>query len=890
MEVPEKFVNVDAEAGRIPDFVEPFDSTMRLLQIVSFAALMSGLFSPSSLHAQDYGIEVEVVSEDIGMLVGALGITDLSGYSCSRVYITMENENDFLSSISGDANNPSYVNTTTNFYHAILGGTTPNGINSLLFPVYPDLAYDSWVTIGLEGTPNAVAGEAAVSTVASSLNPWSTNFDPGAGLPGGNIAIDDAVGGAWYALNGDANGVAGADLKVLAGQFTTTGDLSVQMYTQIFINGDGFNEYLPDGVNRPSFIWPVTAVEGCTDDTACNYNADATNDDGSCTYADAGLDCDGNCLADADGDGICDGDEIAGCQDNTACNYNATATDDDGSCSYADAGLDCDGNCLADADGDGICDGDEIAGCTDEAANNFDPAATDDDGSCDYTCGPDWGEPNTYPSVATVLALITVDGENAAMMDAVGAFVGDELRGEGDIIEFEGATYINMTVYLAGAEEMVDFIFFNQDECSTCTIDADLTAMSFGEYGSFADPLMFDANCTATTLDVELAEGWNYVSTNVMPESYAMESLFDEALGGSLLKVLGDDAFALGGSYTPGIPSVFNSLQMHSDAAGYVIKVDADGLWSSSGEPLDAASTPLDLNEGWNIIGYVPQAAMSVEDALASIDGAVGTVIDGQNGTVWNPANPNEFNSLLDMEPGRSYWVRMLAAATLTYPEMDMDGSGMVLAPLRTEDAAQSMTGWNVTVSPFAAALAAEIRLDEAPVEGEAYIGAFDGETCVAARPVVSVDGWTGAQMAVMLEQSADIQFRLWVDGVEFTSTDMLSLSAGDELGQGGDVLPVLRFASAANAVVDAGWVDGFALAPMPAHSTTWLDLDLQSAGQARITVLDARGAEMAVLHDGQLAGGQHRIALNVTNWAAGTYFIQGTSARGFFRTPLIVQ
>ena len=492
--------------------------------------------------------------------------------------------------------------------------------------------------------------------------------------------------------------------------------------------------------------------------------------------------------------------------------------------------------------------------------------------------------------MATVLALITVDGENADMMDAVGAFVGDELRGEGDIIEFEGATYINMTVYLAGAEEMVDFIFFNQDECSTCTIDADLTAMSFGEYGSFADPLMFDANCTATTLDVELAEGWNYVSTNVMPESYAIESLFDEALGGSLLKVLGDDAFALGGSYTPGIPSVFNSLQMHSDAAGYVIKVDADGLWSSSGEPLDAASTPLDLNEGWNIIGYVPQAAMGVEDALASIDGAVGTVIDGQNGTVWNPANPNEFNSLLDMEPGRSYWVRMLAAATLTYPEMDMDGSGMVLAPLRTEDAAQSMTGWNVTVSPFAAALAAEVRLDEAPVEGEAYIGAFDGETCVAARPVVSVDGWTGAQMAVMLEQSADIQFRLWVDGVEFTSTDMLSLSAGDELGQGGDALPVLRFTSAANAVVDAEWVDGFALAPMPAHSTTWLDLDLQSAGQARITVLDARGAEVAVLHDGQLAGGQHRIALNVTTWAAGTYFIQGTSARGFFRTPLIVQ
>ena len=63
---------------------------------------------PSMLSAQ-YGLEVEVVSEDIGVLVGALGTTDLTGYSCYRAYITMENEDDFLSSISGDATNPTNV-------------------------------------------------------------------------------------------------------------------------------------------------------------------------------------------------------------------------------------------------------------------------------------------------------------------------------------------------------------------------------------------------------------------------------------------------------------------------------------------------------------------------------------------------------------------------------------------------------------------------------------------------------------------------------------------------------------------------------------------------------------------------------------------------------------
>ena len=159
------------------------------------------------------------------------------------MFVETVNETDFLSSVSGDAINPTYVNTTTNFYHAALGAGVPNGINSLLFPVYPDLAYDSWVTIGLSGVPNAGIGEANVSTVQSTDNPWFTNFDPGGGLPGGNISIDDGIGGAWFALNGDANGVAGSDLKVLVGQFTTTGELSGQMYVQVFIEGDGSNEF-----------------------------------------------------------------------------------------------------------------------------------------------------------------------------------------------------------------------------------------------------------------------------------------------------------------------------------------------------------------------------------------------------------------------------------------------------------------------------------------------------------------------------------------------------------------------------------------------------------------------------------------------------------------------
>ena len=858
---------------------------MRFTILSLFALLLCS--QPS--YSQGYALEEEVVNENIGVLIGALGPVDLSGYSCTRLYVTMANADDFMSSVSGDAVNPTYVNTTTDFYNAALGAATPNGINSILFPVYPDLPFDSWVTIGLEGVPNAAAGEAAVATVQSTDNPWSTNFEPGFGAAGSNIAIDDPIGGAWYALNGDANGVAGDDLKVLVGQFTTTGDLSGQLYCQVFINGNGAQEY-----RETFYIGAPPAVPGCTDETACNYSMEATEDDGSCTYADPGLNCDGSCIDDTDGDGICDGDEVPGCTDETACNYNDGATDDDASCTYADPGLNCDGSCIDDADADGICDGDEVPGCTDGSATNYAATATDDDGSCEYACAPEWGMPIIFPSVATVLAQITVDGENAAADDLVGAFINGELRGEGDIIEFDGGTYVSMTVYLAGGDETISFTLFNGAECSTCEMDGELTPMGFGEYGSYDDPLMLDANCSANTLEVDLTPGWNYVSTNVTPEDYSVASMFESPLEDNLLKVLGDNNFALGQSYTPGIPSVFNSLQMHTDAAGYVIKVESAATWTSTGTPLDVSNTPLDLNEGWNIIGYVPQNAMAVEEALASVDGLVGTVIDGQNGTVWNPANPNEFNSLLDLEPGRSYWIRMIEAGTLVYPGANNDngdGSGMVMAHVRTDDnAASVMTGWQVVRAPGAAALAAEVLLDGATVSGEAYLGAFVDEVCVAARPLMEVNGFSAAQMALMLEGPGTVSFKLWLDGEVYASADEMSCEPGQEWGQGGTTMPIIGFSSSANGVASTEWVQAFSIAPVPAQGEAWINLHLHQGGQVLIQVLDARGATVATIHDGQWPAGAQRMPINVGRWAAGTYFIKGAGEQGTFSAPLIVK
>ena len=156
---------------------------------------------------------------------------------------------------------------------------------------------------------------------------------------------------------------------------------------------------------------------GCTDASACNYDADATFDDGSCAELDecgvcggpgavyecgcadipeGDCDCDGNqddaigvcggsCLEDVNDNDICDTDE-QGCTDPTNPNYDPNAAFDDGSCFVGGCTFEfaCNYNPDADFQLQGACDFTSCQGCTDAAACNYDEEATLDNGLCDF--------------------------------------------------------------------------------------------------------------------------------------------------------------------------------------------------------------------------------------------------------------------------------------------------------------------------------------------------------------------------------------------------------------------------------------------------------------------------------------------------------------------------
>jgi len=191
-----------------------------------------------------------------------------------------------------------------------------------------------------------------------------------------------------------------------------------------FVDAAGPYSYVGNGTDTGVAFWTgITALDGCTNPQAANYDPAATDDDGSCLFAvtfNVDMNCEagftepavesplfgfcGGCapMADVDGDGIYSTtlelplgpfeykyavDQFAGQEDLVDDMLNgascAPITD---FANFANRlvpitpGLvlnDTYGTC-------GTCDPNNILGCTDPLANNYNAAAMTDNGSCLY--------------------------------------------------------------------------------------------------------------------------------------------------------------------------------------------------------------------------------------------------------------------------------------------------------------------------------------------------------------------------------------------------------------------------------------------------------------------------------------------------------------------------
>ena len=191
--------------------------------------------TPSPGVPPGYSLTVESFVEHEGIV----GSVDFTGYTTYRVYLEMQNEADFLSCISGEAENPMILNSTSSpawYNDEAFGAEVGAWVNSDVLSFFPELAYDSWLTLGSTQSSEGVEVNVAVGEI-DLLQEFGS---------GENVYVNDETGTAVYTLfpcdQNDlgscdfAHGAfAGDDLRVLVGQFTTQGEITGQMQVQVFV-------------------------------------------------------------------------------------------------------------------------------------------------------------------------------------------------------------------------------------------------------------------------------------------------------------------------------------------------------------------------------------------------------------------------------------------------------------------------------------------------------------------------------------------------------------------------------------------------------------------------------------------------------------------------------
>lgn len=176
-----------------------------------FALALAALVAfSSSAYADFTGLSYEVhATSDLG--------------TTYRVYANFDNSTDILQAIYAEYPNAIDISSGAGFYQDPFGTAFASSINPLLYSAYPNLMYDTWLTVGQED--NTTAQDAA-TVGGAAWNSAIVDFESG-----GSFYVNDNVGGSIYVTPDNVNGQSIGG-KVLIAQLTTPGTFSFTVNLQ----------------------------------------------------------------------------------------------------------------------------------------------------------------------------------------------------------------------------------------------------------------------------------------------------------------------------------------------------------------------------------------------------------------------------------------------------------------------------------------------------------------------------------------------------------------------------------------------------------------------------------------------------------------------------------
>jgi len=186
--------------------------------------------------------------------------------------------------------------------------------------------------------------------------------------------------------------------------------------------------------------------------------------------------------------------------------------------------------------------------------------------------------------------------------------------------------------------------------------------MKMFENGDWSDVWSFstEAPPPITNLDISLSTGWNLISSNIITEEPAMENVF-EGMNNIVLVKNG-----IGQIYSPAFG--INQIGVWNINDGYYVYTNSSSILNISGTEVNPVLQGIQLNAGWNLVSYLRNSPMNVQQALSSITSNL-IMAKNNSGGIFHPGFG--INTLGDMQPRQGYWLYITAPTVLTYPGND---------------------------------------------------------------------------------------------------------------------------------------------------------------------------------------------------------------------------
>jgi hypothetical protein len=396
-------------------------------------------------------------------------------------------------------------------------------------------------------------------------------------------------------------------------------------------------------------------------------------------------------------------------------------------------------------------------------------------------------------------------------------------------------------------------------------------AIYWGENGDRYEAC-FNVTPVPPTHCLILKQGWNLVSWNIDTPNDSIMILAQDVMD-NVDVILSFEQGAQ--TYDPKLPD-FSTLLYADHFHGFWFRMNAEDTLCVAG-PMVAASTPIDLEQNWNLVSYLPIVPFTVPVALASILDKVVVVLGYDQGALtYDPAYP-QFNNLDEMKPDFGYWIKTTGAAQLVYP-------GLILAKTTSSTHKSDFTPRTSQSNTWVNLYGFNVKLNGETLPVGSVIEAYDASGALVGENVVRDAGRFGFMPVYGAET-------LTGDAVGKSVGSVITLKVNGEVAEetvtwtgNGDRISIseLTTAGKSNGNLPASYTLNQNY-PNPFNPETAIDYVVAQSGHVELAIYNILGDKIKTLVSGYQVAGNYSVKWQAdtdggTSVASGVYFYKLTA------------